>query len=162
MPPSGPSHAQLLVVGLAPGMHGANRTGIPFTGDASGEFLFAVLQELDIDRHVRITNIVKCLPVSNLPTAEEVNACRRFLGEEVRYQKTLLILGGVAHRAVVKCLGGKQADHPFSHGAVHTLDGNTLIDSYHCSRYNTQTGRLTKAMFRDVVRSAALHAGLID
>ncbi|MEX2327695.1 MAG: uracil-DNA glycosylase family protein [Pseudomonadales bacterium] len=160
--PSGPDDARLLIVGLAPGMHGANRTGIPFMGDASGELLFTVLRQLGIDQAVRITNVVKCLPISNLPAASEVNACQRFLGKEVHHQNTLLVLVGVAHVACVRCFGARQADHPFVHGAVHTLDAATLIDSYHCSRYNTQTGRLTQTMFHEVVKSAARHAGLLD
>lgn len=148
-----------MVVGLAPGMHGANRTGVPFTGDASGDLLFDMLGELDLIDRVFITNAVKCLPVANLPSGREVVNCARFLAGELeqhasRDNATLLVLGGVAHRAVVRTLGYRQVDYPFAHGATHHLESLQLIDSYHCSRYNTQTGRLTRAMFADVVRLA--------
>ncbi len=159
MPASGPRDAKLLIVGLAPGMHGANRSGVPFVGDASGDLLNDVLNELNLVGRVRITNAVKCLPIKNLPSSREVSNCGRFLTEELSGQHdsdppVLLVLGGVAHRAVIATLAQRQADYPFAHGAVHQVGHVTLIDSYHCSRYNTQTGRLTRAMFLDVVATA--------
>jgi len=160
VPPSGDPQAPLLIVGLAPGKQGANRTGRPFVGDASGALLFGVLESLGIQDRVRITNAVKCLPMANHPNAAEVNNCQRFLAAELTTAAVILVLGGIAHRAAVKALGCRQVDFPFAHGAVHHLANCVLIDSYHCSRYNTQTGRLTEAMFRDVVESAARYAGL--
>lgn len=161
VPPTGPVDAPLLIVGLAPGKHGANKTGRAFTGDASGELLFGVLDQLGIGQRVRITNAVKCLPVANRPNAEEIGNCRRFLVEELTGQTTILALGVVAHRAVVAALNERLSIHPFRHGARHVIGERTVIDSYHCSRYNTQTGRLTEAMFQDVVRLAARHAKLV-
>jgi uracil-DNA glycosylase family 4 len=157
---SGKATQPLMIVGLAPGMHGANRTGVPFTGDSSGDLLFDVLDELDLADKVRITNAVKCLPIKNLPSSKEVKNCSRFLVKELDQHVTkrapvLLALGGVAHRAVISMLGLRQADYSFGHGAVHRLDNLIMIDSYHCSRYNTQTGRLTRSMFRSVIKKAA-------
>ncbi len=148
-----------MIVGLAPGMHGANKTGVPFVGDASGNLLHDVLETLDLDHRVRITNAVKCLPIKNLPSAREVNNCSRYLIDELethrfRTHATLLVLGGVAHKAVVQALRVRQRDFPFGHGAVHNIESLQVIDSYHCSRYNTQTGRLTRQMFLDTVRLA--------
>ncbi|MCB1693187.1 MAG: hypothetical protein KDI19_10505 [Pseudomonadales bacterium] len=160
VPASGPARARLLIVGLAPGLHGANRTGKPFTGDDSGELLFSVLRELDIQRSVRITNAVKCLPPGNLPTSSEVDNCLEFLAAELVRYRTVLVLGGVAHRAVVKALKSRQSDFTFAHGAVHNIGSHCIVDSFHCSRYNTRTGRLTQQMFRTVVESAATRAGL--
>ena len=159
VPASGPARTNLLIVGLAPGMHGANKTGKPFVGDASGDLLKSVLQAEDLTRKVRVTNAVKCLPVKNLPSAGEINNCSRFLRVELkehgqRQSAVVLALGGVAHRAIISGLGLKQVDHRFAHGAIHHLDAFTLVDSYHCSRYNTQTGRLTRSMFLDVVKTA--------
>ena len=161
VPPGGDAQSPLLIVGLAPGMHGANRTGIPFTGDSSGDLLFKVLRAFELENRIAITNAVKCLPIKNLPSTGEIANCQRYLAAEVSNHTTLLVLGTVAHRAVLSSLGIKQAQAPFSHGAVHRLPGTTLVDSYHCSRYNTQTRRLTEAMFRDVVESAARIAGLM-
>ena len=159
VPPHGVAEARLLIVGLAPGLHGANKTGIPFVGDASGHLLHDVLAELGLTERVRITNAVKCLPIKNLPSAREVRNCSGYLVDELddhgrRSSATLLVLGGVAHRAVIRSLKGRQADFPFLHGAVHRLADLRIVDSYHCSRYNTQTGRLTRQMFLDVVRLA--------
>jgi uracil-DNA glycosylase family 4 len=167
VPASGQEDSPLLIVGLAPGMHGANRTGVPFTGDASGDLIFKALDALDIVQSVRITNAVKCLPVQNSPNGNEINNCQPFLREELsvhlkRPAATLFILGGVAHRAVLKALDLKLKDYPFSHGEVNLLPGSvTMISSYHCSRYNTQTGRLTEPMFMRVIRQAASTAGLL-
>ena len=151
--------AHLLIVGLAPGLHGANKTGMPFVGDSSGRLLHDVLAELGLTQRVRVTNAVKCLPVSNLPSAGEVRNCSGYLADELNEHRRkspaiLLVLGGVAHRAVVRALRGRQVDFPFRHGAVHQLVGLQMVDSYHCSRYNTRTGRLTRQMFLDVVRLA--------
>lgn len=160
VPPSGEPGSRLLIVGLAPGMHGANRTGEPFVGDAAGDLLFSVLDTLDLRDSVCITNAVKCLPVKNLPNGSEIALCQRFLRDEVIGREAILALGGVAHRAVLRALDERQAAYPFAHGNIHRIDGIALVDSYHCSRYNTQTGRLTEAMFLDVVKSAAIQAGL--
>ena len=159
VPPCGDVDARLLIVGLAPGMHGANKSGMPFIGDASGDLLHRVLTRLNGQDSVRITNAVKCLPVKNLPSGKEIKNCARFLQSELAQHiqqpsSVILALGGVAHRAVVAALSLRQADFPFAHGTVHPLAGATLVDSYHCSRYNTQTGRLTESMFMDVVETA--------
>lgn len=169
VPSFGPDDAGLLVVGLAPGMHGANATGRPFTGDYAGELLYATLHRFGfasapVSRHAddglrlhdcRITNAVRCLPPANKPTGAEVNECNGFLREELAAPRVILALGGVAHRATVKALGLRQRDWPFGHAAEHPLAaGRTLLDSYHCSRYNTQTRRLTPAMFERVFERA--------
>ena len=162
VPPGGRQNSSLLIVGLAPGLHGANRTGKPFTGDASGELLFSVLEAVGIRAEVEITNAVKCLPPKNLPNAREVNNCQRFLIEDLQDRSVILALGGVAHKAVITAFGLRQKNFVFGHERVHDIDGVVLVDSYHCSRYNTQTGRLTEPMFRSVVELAAGHAGLIS
>lgn len=162
VPPNGRAGSPLLIVGLAPGMHGANKTGRAFTGDASGELLFGVLDRLGLTRKVEITNAVKCLPPANLPKAGEVQRCQRWLIPELEDRRSILVLGGVAHRAVIRAFGLRQADWPFGHAAIHELPTTTLVASYHCSRYNTQTGRLTEPMFHSVVESAAHHAGLLS
>ncbi len=167
--PFGPARARILVVGLAPGMHGANRTGRPFTGDYAGILLYETLHRYGLasravatDAHdglqltdCRITNAVKCLPPENKPTPEEVRTCNSYLRGEIAALPggaAILALGTVAHRAVLMALGLRVAAHPFSHGGRHALPrGLTLYDSYHCSRYNTQTKRLTPEMFRSVV-----------
>jgi uracil-DNA glycosylase len=161
VPAAGPVNARLLIVGLAPGKHGANRTGVPFTGDASGTLLFRVLSQLDILNLVRITNAVKCLPIDNLPNHREIMRCQRFLVPELAQHRTVLALGTLAHKAVLKGLDQPAAPYPFQHGIVHTVAATTLISSYHCSRYNTQTGRLTEGMLQDVVELAASLAGLV-
>ncbi|MDA0977690.1 MAG: uracil-DNA glycosylase [Proteobacteria bacterium] len=163
MPSCGPEDASILVVGLAPGLKGANRTGIPFSGDASGDLLHATLDRLSLRDQVRITNAVKCLPIRNLPSGREVKSCSKHLLPELQAHAcqpngVVIALGGVAHRAILSSLGLKQKDHVFSHHAVHELPGFLLIDTYHCSRYNTQTGRLTPTMFEAVFRTATEHA----
>lgn len=173
MPPFGDPQARLLVVGLAPGMHGANRTGRPFTGDYAGILLYETLHAFGygsspLSAHAddgltlsgcRITNAVKCLPPANKPETAEVNACNPFLAAELSALgegAVVIALGLVAHRAVLKAEGQRLSAFPFAHGAEHELPGGRwLIDSYHCSRYNTQTGRLTPAMFQQVFRQAA-------
>ncbi|MFQ5783462.1 MAG: uracil-DNA glycosylase [Alphaproteobacteria bacterium] len=161
----GDRDARLLIVGLAPGLRGANRTGRPFTGDFAGDLLYATLERFGFaaGRYAarpddglrlvdcRITNAVRCVPPENRPTAAEANACRAFLTAEIMSLSRLcviLALGTVAHAAVLRCFDLRQAAARFGHGAVHDLPGGrVLADSYHCSRYNTNTGRLTEAMF---------------
>ncbi len=170
--PFGDPEARLLVVGLAPGLHGANATGRPFTGDFAGILLYQTLHGFGFSSHpqslggddglelvdCRITNAVKCLPPQNKPAPAEVGACNPFLVQEIASLAeagVVLALGAIAHGAVVRALGLRQRDLPFGHGAEHPLPADrTLIDSYHCSRYNTQTGRLTAAMFEAVVARA--------
>ncbi len=166
--PFGARRPRLLIVGLAPGMHGANATGRPFTGDYAGILLYKTLHEFGYSnqatsahrddglrlRGCRITNAVKCLPPENKPTGEEVRRCNPYLRTEVEslpQGSVVLALGVIAHGAVLRALGLRAAAHKFGHGTEHDLpDGRHLIDSYHCSRYNTQTRRLTEKMFRAV------------
>ena len=169
--PFGDPAARLLIVGLAPGMHGANATGRPFTGDHAGILLYRTLYAFGFSNapesthaddglkltDCRITNAVKCLPPQNKPGGDEIRRCNRFLAEEIQELPNgavVLALGKIAHDAVLKALGLKLAAHPFGHGAAHPLSNHRLFDSYHCSRYNTQTGRLTQAMFETVFRDA--------
>jgi uracil-DNA glycosylase family 4 len=170
--PFGDKDARLLIVGLAPGMHGANASGRPFTGDHAGILLYQTLYDSGLSsaaesRHARddlklmncrITNAVKCLPPQNKPLGSEVKACNVFLTRELEMlppDSVVLALGGVAHRAVVGALGLRQVDFAFAHGAEHRLnDELILLDSYHCSRYNTQTRRLTPRMFQQVFHRA--------
>lgn len=171
VPPFGDNRPKLLIVGLAPGMHGANRTGRPFTGDYAGVLLYQTLHKFgfasaDVSlsasdglqlQGCRITNAVKCLPPENKPTGSEINMCNSYLAAEIMAlppQLVILALGNIAHQAVLKALGLKLGAYKFSHGARHQLpDGRVLYDSYHCSRYNTQTRRLTEAMFHSVFES---------
>jgi len=177
--PFGEAEPQLLIVGLAPGMHGANRTGRPFTGDYAGILLYESLFELglssapkSVDRSdglrlhgVRITNAVKCLPPDNKPLPKEIATCNPYLAAELAQLQTVravLALGTVAHEATLVASGMKKNAARFSHGGEHVLpDGRLLVDSYHCSRYNTQTRRLTADMFRAVLARAATLAGLL-
>ncbi len=171
VPPFGDAAARLLIVGLAPGMHGANRTGRPFTGDHAGILLYETLHKFGFSTAAesrsaddglqlldcRITNAVKCLPPDNKPVGAEINTCNRFLANELDTLEggsVVLTLGGIAHRAVVKALGRRQADYKFAHAADHDLGRFRMLDSYHCSRYNTNTGRLTPAMFDAVFERA--------
>ncbi len=179
VPPVGPADAALVIVGLAPGMHGANRTGRPFTGDYAGVLLYRTLYELGLSNQpesssaddglrldgVRITNAVKCLPPANKPTGAEVKNCNGYLAAELSESRpaAILALGRIAHDGTLKALGLRLKDWSFGHGAVHRPPGcPVLVDSYHCSRYNTQTGRLTDRMFREALETAARHAGLLD
>ncbi len=168
--PFGDPRARLLVVGLAPGMHGANRSGRPFTGDYAGILLYETLHAFGFASRphsvaaddglelidCRISNAVKCLPPANKPEPSEIRTCNRYLAEELAGAKEvrlILALGLVAHKAVLMAAGLKQSACTFAHGARHELPGGrVLIDSYHCSRYNTQTRRLTSADFQDVFR----------
>jgi uracil-DNA glycosylase family 4 len=176
VPPFGDSQARLLIVGLAPGMHGANRTGRPFTGDHAGILLYATLFKFGLAsapvsvsaddglelRGVRITNSVKCLPPANKPLPSEIKTCNEFLRAELAASpavRAILALGSIAHEAVLRACDLPAKARRFAHGAEHPLDsGRVLIDSYHCSRYNTQTRRLTTPMFEAVVARARDHA----
>lgn len=168
--PFGDSSAKLLIVGLAPGLHGANRTGRPFTGDYAGILLYRTLHKFGLASHdesvsaddplhltdCRITNAVKCLPPANKPQPAEIRQCNAFLAVELdnfarNGGQALLALGTIAHQAVLMALGCRNADFPFSHGAIHRVTEELrLYDSYHCSRYNTQTRRLTETMFEQI------------
>ncbi|HET7158380.1 MAG TPA: uracil-DNA glycosylase [Burkholderiales bacterium] len=168
--PFGDDAPELLIVGLAPGMHGANRTGRPFTGDYAGILLYETLHRYGyasrpdaIDpndglelKGCRITNAVKCLPPANKPQPDEVRRCNGYLKRELGLHPdaAILALGAIAHQAVLMAFDLRRASYPFAHGARHNLpDGRVLFDSYHCSRYNTQTRRLTKEMFEDVFKA---------
>jgi uracil-DNA glycosylase family 4 len=169
--PFGPDRAALLVVGLAPGLHGANRTGRPFTGDHAGILLYKTLHGQGFANHegsadpqdglllrgCRVTNAVKCLPPQNKPQPEEIRRCNRYLAQEIAAvrPRAILALGAIAHRAVLMALDLAPSAHRFAHHAVHELSQARLFDSYHCSRYNTQTRRLTAAAFEAVVRDIA-------
>jgi uracil-DNA glycosylase len=168
----GDPDAWLAIAGLAPGKHGANRTGRPFTGDYAGDLLFETLAAFGLSRGVYdgriddglrldgtiIVNSVKCLPPQNKPTPAEIAACRPYFEGQLAALprvRVLIALGRIAHDAAVRAVGGRLAAYRFAHGAVHRLPGGRhLVDSYHCSRYNTNTGRLTPAMFADVFRTA--------
>lgn len=171
VPAFGDEKAHLCIVGLAPGMHGANATGRPFTGDHAGILLYETLhkygfasapESLSADDglkllNCRITNAVKCLPPQNKPIGSEVNTCNSWLAQELEAlpdNYVLVALGGIAHKAVIKALGLKQADYTFGHAVEHKLERGVLIDCYHCSRYNTQTRRLTTPMFEKVFKRA--------
>jgi uracil-DNA glycosylase family 4 len=177
VPAFGGDDARLLVVGLAPGLKGANRTGRPFTGDYAGDLLYATLLRFGFaqgayDRRpddglalidCRITNAVRCVPPENKPTTDEVTTCRSFLTAEIKSLPRLaaiLALGTVSHGSVLKALGRRPSRYPFAHGAVHELPGGLIVaDSYHCSRYNTNTGRLTSAMFDSVFEGLRARLG---
>ena len=163
----GPRDARVLIVGLAPGLRGANRTGRPFTGDYAGDLLYATLNEFGFARgsyqaraddglellDCRITNAVRCVPPENKPLPQEVATCRDFLNatiKEMSKLRAVVALGRVAHETVVVASGSQRSAFPFTHGRAHPIGALTLFDSYHCSRYNTNTGVLTPQMFRDV------------
>jgi uracil-DNA glycosylase family 4 len=168
VPTFGPLTARLAIVGLAPGLRGANRTGRPFTGDYAGDLLYRTMIDFGFAKgtyaahpedgltpvDAAIVNAVRCVPPQNKPTPAEINTCRQFLAATLAAMPNLsaiLVLGRIAHDSTVTALGLKRSATPFAHGAVHAVrDGLTLHDSYHCSRYNTNTGVLTEQMFRDV------------
>ena len=168
VPSFGKINSKLLIVGLAPGLKGANRTGRPFTGDYAGDLLYPTLikfgwasgnynREINKDfrlNECRITNTVRCVPPQNKPDSNEQNNCFIFLKNEINSLpnlKYLLALGTIAHKAIIKCYNLKQKEFKFTHGKQYLLKENlNLIDSYHCSRYNINTGRLTKEMFEDI------------
>ena len=163
----GDRDARLLIVGLAPGLQGANRTGRPFTGDFAGDLLYATLLEYGFAKGVyqarpddglalvdcRISNAVRCVPPQNKPLPAEINTCRQFLSATIATMprlRAIVALGRIAHESTVKALGLRNAAVPFAHGAAHKAGAIGLYDSYHCSRYNTNTGVLTPKMFREV------------
>jgi uracil-DNA glycosylase family 4 len=170
--PFGDPAARIVLVGLAPGLHGANRTARPFTGDFAGILLYETLFELGLSNHreassandglelygARITNAVKCAPPENKPTPEEIRRCNTYLAAELatlQGARVLVALGRIAHEAILIALALKRASFRFAHGSEHRLnDALYLVDSYHCSRYNTQTRRLTPEMFKNVLARA--------
>ena len=175
-PTFGDNEARLLIVGLAPGLHGANKTGRPFTGDYAGDLLYATLAKFGFsnDRYdarpddglklkgAAITNAVRCVPPQNKPVGAEIRTCRRFLSAEIEGRpqlRAVLCLGRIAHDSTLAALGLRQKDAPFAHNARHAVDDKPffLFDSYHCSRYNTNTGRLTEAMFEAVFSAIRAH-----
>lgn len=173
VPPFGPADARFLIVGLAPGMHGANRTGRPFTGDHAGILLYQMLHKYGFSsrdyseatddglelKDCRITNAVKCLPPDNKPIGAEINTCNTYLESELNLlprNAVVMALGGIAHRAIVKACGLRQVEYKFGHATLHDLGDFRLLDSYHCSRYNTNTGRLTEAMFDGIFAKARM------
>jgi uracil-DNA glycosylase family 4 len=177
VPSFGTADARLLVVGMAPGLKGANRTGRPFTGDYAGDLLYDTLLHFGFatgsyDKRpddglslvdCRITNAARCVPPQNKLIGSEVGNCRPFLETtlaEMPALKVILVLGSLAHGATLSALGRRKSSAKFGHDAVHDLgDGRMLVGSYHCSRYNTNTGRLTETMFHDVFRRVR---GLLD
>jgi len=170
----GPVDARLLIVGLAPGLRGANRTGRPFTGDYAGDLLYATLLEFGFARgqyqarpddgleliDCRITNAVRCVPPENKPTPQEITTCRDFLSATIAEMPRLtavLALGRVAHETFIVAQAARRSAYPFSHGGAHAIGALKLFDSYHCSRYNTNTGVLTPLMFREVFALVRKH-----
>ncbi len=167
VPSFGDARARLLIVGLAPGVTGANRTGRPFTGDWAGDLLYPTLAKYGFSRGrfaarpddgleltgAMVTNAVRCVPPQNKPVGDEINRCRPYLAARIAALPRLthiVTLGKIAHDSTVRALGGRVADHPFGHGAVSRIGRLALHASYHCSRYNTNTGRLTPPMFEAV------------
>ncbi|CEJ12650.1 Uracil DNA glycosylase superfamily protein [bacterium YEK0313] len=174
VPSFGTDDSRLLIVGLAPGLQGANKTGRPFTGDWAGDLLYETLLHFGLASGVyderpddgltlidtRITNAVRCVPPENKPTSAEITTCRAFLSATVAAMprlKAIVALGRIGHDSVVRALGEKLARAPFGHGATHRIGRITLFDSYHCSRYNTNTGVLTPDMFRAVFAAVRSH-----
>lgn len=173
VPPFGDTQAELLIVGLAPGLRGANRTGRPFTGDYAGGLLYQTLAKFGFAsggydarsddglqlRRARITNAVRCVPPQNKPDAVEIATCRQYLAAEIAGMprlRAILALGAIAHQSVLAALGFRRGLFPFRHGQVHVLPTNlALADSYHCSRLNTNTGKLTTGMFEAVFADVA-------
>ena len=170
----GPSDARLLIIGLAPGLRGANRTGRPFTGDYAGDLLYTTLRQFGFARgeyaaraddglvlvDARITNAVRCVPPENKPTPAEIKLCRAFLAPTIAGMpslRALVTLGRIAHESTVAALGQRRAAVPFSHGGEHTIGALRVFGSYHCSRYNTNTGVLTPDMFRAVFARVRAH-----
>ena len=166
----GPDDAELLIIGLAPGVTGANRTGRPFTGDWAGDLLYATIDKFGFSQGVydarpddgltltkaMITNAVRCVPPQNKPVGAEINACRPYLSARIQalpQLRAILCLGKISHDSTIRALGGKVSQYVFGHGARHEFDDVVLFDSYHCSRYNTNTGRLTTEMFEDVFQA---------
>lgn len=176
LPPKGREAVRFLIVGLAPGLRGANRTGRPFTGDYAGDLLYSTLIRFGMARgrfearpddslqliDTAIVNAVRCVPPQNKPTGPEISTCRSFLIptiESFANLSAVLALGSIAHQSMVRTLGGRVAAHPFKHGGRHEIAGLTLFSSYHCSRYNTNTGVLTEDMFVSVFSDIAAFLG---
>lgn len=176
VPSFGSKEARLLILGLAPGLQGANRTGRPFTGDYAGDLLYDTLARYGFSQgtfkadpndgltlvDARITNAVRCVPPENKPIGQEIASCRRFLSAtiaEMHRLRAIVALGRIAHDSGLAALGARPTRHAFAHGAQHVLGGITLHDSYHCSRYNTNTGRLTPDMFRAVFAEVRAQLG---
>jgi len=176
LPPEGEGAVRLLIVGLAPGLRGANRTGRPFTGDYAGDLLYSTLIAHGFARgrfearpddsleliDTAIVNAVRCVPPENKPTGAEISTCRAFLIPTIQRfpnLRAVLTLGSIAHQSTVRALGGRVAAHPFKHGGQSRIGGVELFSSYHCSRYNTNTGVLTTEMFVNVFREIA---GFLD
>ena len=170
----GDADVRLLVVGLAPGLRGANRTGRPFTGDYAGDLLYKTLASFGFARGsyearpddglelvgAAVTNAVRCVPPENKPIGAEINTCRAFLTPTLRRFPNLVAvvtLGTISHQSTVRALGGRVQAHPFGHGAKSEIDGLAIFCSYHCSRYNTNTGRLTEEMFAGVFSDVRAH-----
>jgi uracil-DNA glycosylase family 4 len=179
VPSFGPVTARLLIVGLAPGAQGANRTGRPFTGDYAGDLLYATLTRFGLTVgdyaarpddglrlvDARITNAVRCVPPENKPAASEIGQCRGFLKAAIAGMPNLMalvLLGRVAHDSTFRALGHSPAAFPFAHGAQHAAGGLTLFDSYHCSRYNTNTRTLTPQMFEEVFAAVRRHLDALN
>ncbi len=177
VPSFGRPDARLLIVGLAPGLHGANRTGRPFTGDYAGELLYATLKAQGLASgeygaraddgftliDCAVTNAVRCVPPQNKPLPAEIRACRHYLEAQLAQMsglRAVLTLGRIAHDSMLSALGIAKTAHPFAHGAMHDTGKLVLIASYHCSRYNTNTGVLTNEMFERVVIAAKKAAGI--
>jgi uracil-DNA glycosylase len=175
VPSFGDEQARLIVVGLAPGLRGANRTGRPFTGDYAGDLLYETLVDFGFARgryaahpddglelvDCLITNAVRCVPPENKPTPAEISTCRPFLTSRLAATagaRAILALGRIAHDSTLAALGARKAAYPFAHGARHNVrEVFAMFDSFHCSRYNTNTGRLTRQMFRDVFAAVREH-----
>lgn len=168
----GPKDAQLLIVGLAPGLHGANQTGRPFTGDYAGDLLYATLLSFGLAngtyleraddgltlQKTRIVNAVRCVPPENKPIGQEISQCLPFLKNELAALRptlrVIITLGTVAHNSTLRALDQKLSGWRFGHGTAHNINGLVVLNSYHCSRYNTNTGRLTESMFHDIFHKA--------
>lgn len=172
--PRGERHVRLLVVGLAPGLRGANRTGRPFTGDYAGDLLYRTLGRFGFAKgeydartddglvlvDCAVTNAVRCVPPENKPVGAEINTCRAFLAPTLgRFPslRAIVTLGTIAHQSTIRALGGRVQAHPFGHGSKTGIAGLTVFSSYHCSRYNTNTGRLTEEMFSAVFSDVRVH-----
>ncbi|PRD45841.1 uracil-DNA glycosylase [Phyllobacterium phragmitis] len=171
LPVGGDETVELLIVGLAPGLRGANRTGRPFTGDYAGDLLYRTLGDFGFARGkfearpddslelvgAGIVNAVRCVPPGNKPVGAEINHCRQFLTPVIRrfsHLRAIVTLGTIAHQSTVRALGKPVSKYPFGHGRMGVVDDIRIFSSYHCSRYNTNTGVLTESMFRDVFKSA--------
>ena len=167
VPSFGKSNSELLIVGLAPGLKGANKTGRPFTGDYAGDLLYSTLKKAKLSSgsyrssindelslvNCTITNAVRCVPPQNKPIGSEIKNCSQYLRSTIKQHKNLKViisLGHISHKSVISTLDKKQSNYKFKHGMIHIIDNISLIDSYHCSRYNTNTGRLTKKMFQKI------------